>query len=113
MSVNPHLQHCTVLSGFAVSSSVSLGRGAIAGLYIPAMTSGQWTIDVGLSSDAASANWLPAMNSAADGIFAPAVETGSRYLSFHDIVLSAPCIRLNTGVLQADTRTITLVIKLP
>ena len=99
--------YATVVSGAAVSGNFQLARAHLAGLLFPVVTSCAAYLQG--SFDAIAANFLRLQNPLGSGDFTMATGPGSKCFGLVDVPFEN--LRIEMGVAQADTRTLTLIAR--
>jgi len=104
------LLHTIIASGDSVSSTVDLKGGKFGGLIATIVTSADVYLQV--SWDTTSANFVRAWKPDGSAVWDWAVASGNAAIDLKDVGIPFPHCRLETGVAQADTASLTFVTKL-
>ena len=103
--------HLNVVSGAIVSDYIGIANVKTAlAFWVPAVTSCQAYLQA--SYDTTSANFFRIQNTAGTSTFVLTAGAGSKVFPVPVANISAPYIRLETSVAQADTRSCLAIVKL-
>ena len=110
----PQLLYAVINSGFVVSDVKDLSKyGSISGIDVPTITSGDLLLQGSFATTSAGFHRLIETRNPGSGDMKFATGPGSVYVTVPLDRAMPNYVRLETSVQQADTRTLTMLVRAP